>query len=67
MTYREFFENLMDIARDGKNGIRDSQVVSLDDEIAPDDTMIDGFCMEIEELLNNATGEYGWGIHNGGA
>ena len=59
MTYEQFTKDLRSIADNMDAMVKDSQLVSLDHEMAEDDTMLIEFENEISELVSNVTGIHG--------
>lgn len=59
-TYRDFIEGIRDIADYLEEKVKDSQIVTLDTEVAPEeeDLIFMDYQFLFDELMSNITGVY---------
>lgn len=59
MTYKQFIKDMREQADLLEALVKDSQLISMRDEIAEDDSFLDAYASAVEELVDNATGLHG--------
>ena len=59
MTYQELVHDFLELAGELEQHVRESQVISLNDQVTDDDTIIFFLEDRISEMFDNATGNYG--------
>jgi hypothetical protein len=59
LTYAEFIQDIRNQANHLEEIVKTSQVISLSDNLASDDTLLFDYEELVEELLDNATGVHG--------
>ena len=59
MTYREFIKAIREQADFLENAVKTSQVITINSEVAEDDTILFAYQGLVEELVDNVTGVYG--------